>query len=88
MIFYVAEDFLCYFVSGGSVQRYEHGVGKREGHELFHDRIMFADKRHKILRLRAESQGDSQFEEETDMEVAEVGLDRVEEQNVLFTPFE
>ena len=88
MIFYVAEDFLCYFVSGGSVQRYEHGVGKREGHELFHGRIMFADKRHKILRFRAESESNGQFEKETDMEIAEVSLDSVEEQNVLFTPFE
>ena len=55
VIFYVAEDLLCYFVSGGSVQRYEHGVGKREGHELFHDRIMIAHERHKVLRLRTET---------------------------------
>ena len=88
MIFYVAEDFLRYFVSDWSVQRDQHGVCERKGHELLHDRIMFSYKWHKILRLRAESERNSQFEQEADVEVAEVGPDRVKEQYVLFTPFE
>ena len=88
MIFYVAEDFLRYFVSYRSVQRDQHGVCERKGHELLHNRIMVAYERDKILRLRTESECDSQFEKETDMEIAEIGLDRIEKQDVLFTPFE
>lgn len=88
MIFYVAEDLLRYFVSDCSVQRDQHAVCKREGHEFLHYRIMLPDKRHKIMRLRTEAKGHGQLEKKTDMEIAEVGLDRVEEEDVFFTPFE
>ena len=38
MEFYVAEDFLRYFVSYGAVQRYEHGLSERKRHKLLDDR--------------------------------------------------
>ena len=88
MIFYVAEDFLRYFISYRSAQRDEHGFGKRKGHELFHDRIVFAHKRYEILSLGTETESDCQFEKKADMEVAEIRLNGIEQKYVLFAPFE
>ena len=61
MEFYVAEDFLRYFVSYGAVQRHEHGLCERKRHKLLDYRKMLADKRHEVSRLRTEAQLDCEL---------------------------
>ena len=48
---------------------------------------MITDKRHEVSRLRTEAQLDCQFQQEPDMEVAEVSLYGVQKKDVLLAPF-
>ena len=86
--FDVAEDFLGDFVADLAVERDEHGFGKGQGHEFLDYRVVVTDKRHEILGFRAEAESNRKLEEEADMEIAEIGLDRIQHEDVPFTPFE
>jgi len=86
--FDVAEDFLGDFVAYRAVERDEHGFGKGQGHESLYYRVVVTDKRHEILGFRAEAESNRKLEEEADMEIAEIGLDRIQHEDVPFTPFE
>ena len=84
--FDIAEDFLRYFISHLSGQRDEHGFGERTLNEFLNDREVFACKRSQVLRLRAESEGDGEFKKESDMKIAEVASDGVQQLDAFLTP--
>lgn len=86
--FYVAEDLLRYFISDSAVEGNEHGFCDGQYHELLHYREMVADKRHKVLSLRAEAECYCKFEEESQMEIREIRAYRIQKKDVLFTPLE
>ena len=84
--FDIAEDFLRYFISHLSGQRDQHGFGERTLDESFHDREVGSGERSEIPSLRAESERDGQFEEESDVEVAEVAFYRVKQLYAFLAP--
>lgn len=86
--FDVAEDFLCYFVADLAIKRNQHGFGKGEGHELLHYLEMVTDKRDKVLCLGTEAESDRKLQQESYMEIAEIGLDGIKEKDILLAPFE
>ena len=87
MVFYVAKQLLRYFISDSTGERDEHGLGERLLHELSDESEMFSYERTQVAGFGTEAEGDGQLQEETDMEVAEVGTDGIQQHNVLFTPF-
>ena len=86
MIFDIAEDLLRYFISHLAGERNEHGFGEGITDEFFHDREVVSCERSEVLSLRTESERDGQFEEESDVEVAEVAFDRVQKLDAFLTP--
>ena len=84
--FYVAENPFCDFIPEGSGQGDEHGFGKGLLHEAFDCVMVVPNERAKVACFGTKAQGDSQFEKEMDMEVAEVGLHGVQQHDALLTP--
>ena len=85
---YVAKDFLGDFIAYLAIQRDQHRFGEGESHKLLDYRIVVSDKWQEILGLWAEAEGDSQFKKETDMEIAEIGADGIQKEDILLAPFE
>lgn len=86
MEFEVAEDGIRDFVAGCAVQGDEHRGGEIGLHELLHCGVIVADKGLEITGFGAEAEGDREFEEKADVEVAEVGLYCIQKQDDLLTP--
>ena len=84
--FDIAEDFLRYFISHLSGQRDQHGFGERTLDEPFHDREVVSGERSEVLSFRTESEDDGQFEEESDMEVAEIAFYRIQKLYAFLAP--
>ena len=84
--FEVAEDGICDFVAGCAVQGDEHGGGEIGLHELLHCGVIVADKGLEVTGFGAEAEGDREFEKKADVEVAEVGLYRIQKQDDLLAP--
>ena len=85
--FDIAENFFGDFVSDGSVKGNEHGLGEGGLHETLYHRIVIANKWLKITGFGTETKGNSQFQQEAEMEIAEVGLNGIQQEDVPFTPF-
>lgn len=83
--FDVAEDFLGDFVAGPAVEWDEHRFGESGRHKAFYHRIMDACEGGKISGFGTEAEGDGKFKEETDMEIAEVSLNAVQQEDIPFT---
>ena len=49
---------------------------------------MLTDKRRQVLGLGTEAEGYRKFEKKTDMEIAEVCLNTVQQEDILFAPLE
>ena len=47
---------------------------------------MISHKRHQVARLRTETEFDCQLKEKTDVEIAEVGLYRIKQHDILPAP--
>ena len=86
--FYVAEDFLRYFVSECSGEGDQHRFCEGEGHKALSYRIMVTDERGQVLGFGTEAEGYCKFEEEADVEIAEVSPDAVQQEDILFAPLE
>ena len=87
MEFDIAEDFLRYFISYLSGERNEHGFCKRFLYEFFNDREVVSCEWSQVLCLRAESEGYSELKKKSDVEVAEVASDGVQQLYALLAPF-
>ena len=61
-----------YITAQVAVQGDEHGAGQVRMHELFDQILVVAGERFHVGGLRAETQGNAQFQKETDMEIAEI----------------
>ena len=86
MVFYIPEDILTDFVSESSGHWYEHRFRKGGAHKFFYKGMIVAEKRPEIITGRTETQSHSKLKEETDMEVAEIRLDGIQQKNLFFTP--
>lgn len=86
--FQVAEDFFRYFVAQGAVQRDEHDVREIFLHQTLYYRIMLSDEGLQVAGFGAESKGYREFEQEPQMEIAEIALHGVQKQDAPFAPFE
>jgi len=84
----VAENFFGDFVADLTVERDEHRFGEGESHKLLDYLIVISYEGQEILRFGTEAAGDSQFKKETDMEIAEIGADGIQKEDILLAPFE
>ena len=86
VVFDVAEELFGNLVAEGTVHGDEHGLGEGAAHEAFHHVEVFADERLEVAGFGTEAEGDGQFEEEAEVEVAEVGLNGVQKEDATFAP--
>ena len=87
MIFNIPEDILTDFVSESSGHWYEHRFCKGGAHKFFYKGMIIPEERLKVLAARAEAKGNSKFQEETYMEITEIGFYGIQKQDLLFAPF-
>ena len=88
MEFYVAEDFLRYFISCDTVQRDKHGFRKRNRHETLYERIVVTDEGHKVAGLWTEAESNRKFKKESYVKIAEVDADGIQQEDILLAPLE
>ena len=86
MVFDIPEDILTDFVSESSGHWYEHRFRKGDAHKFFYKRMIIAKERPEIITGRAEAQSDSKLKKETDMEIAEIRFDGIQQEYLFFAP--
>ena len=72
MVFDIPEDILTDFVSESSGHWYEHRFRKGGAHKFFYKGVIITEKRPEVLAGRAEAESNCEFQEETDMKIAEI----------------
>ena len=83
---YISQDFFRKFITGIAAKGNKHGLRKRAFQELVHHRKMFSDKWNKTSLVGAESQGYCKFQKESEVEVAEILFESIQQKDIMRAP--